>query len=159
MFVRSKLISAVFAAGLVFGLSSQGFAEEDDHAHHGGGDVELTLDHGNKWHGDENMHAGMSGIRSAVAAQLEEIHHDRLPAADYATLAHAVHGHVEYMIENCELTEAVDEQLHVVLTQILEGANEMEAGSHSRSGAVMIVQALNAYGEHFEHPGWQPLGK
>ena len=63
------------------------------------------------------------------------------------------------MIENCELSEAADEQLHVVLTQILEGANEMEAGSQSRGGAVMIVKALNAYGEHFEHPGWQPLGK
>jgi hypothetical protein len=159
MFPRSSLLSAFFAAGLALGLSSQGFAEEDDHGHHGGGAMELTLDHGKKWHGDENMYTGMSGIRSAVAAQLEEIHHDRLPAEDYRALADAVHSHIEYMIENCELSEAADEQLHVVLTRILEGANKMEEGSQSRGGAVMIVKALNAYGEHFEHPGWEPLGK
>ncbi len=33
----------------------------------------------------------------------------------------------------------------------------MEAGSEPRAGAVLVVEALNAYGEHFEHPGWQPL--
>ncbi len=107
MFVRSTLLSACFAAGLTLGLASQGFAEDDHHAHHGGGAMELSLDHGNKWQGDESMHTGMSGIRSAIAAQLEEIHHDRLPADDYKSLAHAVHGQVEYMIENCELSEAL----------------------------------------------------
>ena len=42
-------------------------------------------------------------------------------------------------------------------TCIIEGASDMEAGSEPRAGAVLVVEALNAYGEHFEHPGWQPL--
>ncbi len=63
----------------------------------------------------------------------------------------------DFMIENCELEPAVDEQFHSVLGQIIEGASEMEEGKQPRQGAVLVVQALNAYGEHFEHPGWKPF--
>ncbi len=38
----------------------------------------------------------------------------------------------------------------------MTGISALEAGE-IETGAVSIVQALNAYGEHFEHPGWQAL--
>ena len=55
------------------------------------------------------------------------------------------------------LAPEVDEQFHLVLGQVLEGISELESSDAPRDGAVMIVEALNAYGEHFEHPGWQMI--
>jgi hypothetical protein len=134
-----------------------GFAESTSHDAHGASELVLTLNAGAKWQGDDNMLKGMDAIRTAMATNLEAIHEDSLPAEDYKTLAAAVMVQTDFMIENCELEPAVDEQLHSVLGQVIAGASDMEAGSEPRAGAVMIVEALNAYGEHFEHPGWQPL--
>lgn len=44
----------------------------------------------------------------------------------------------------------------IVLGEVMTGISALEAGE-IETGAVSIVQALNAYGEHFEHPGWQAL--
>jgi len=60
------------------------------------------------------------------------------------------------MVENCVLEPEVDEQFHIVLGEVMTGISALEAGE-VETGAVTIVQALNAYGEHFEHPGWQMI--
>ena len=52
------------------------------------------------------------------------------------------------------LEPKVDEQFHVVLGEVMNGVSALEKGE-VETRAVTIVQALNAYGEHFEHPGWQ----
>ena len=39
---------------------------------------------------------------------------------------------------------------------VLNGIGALEAGE-VEPGAVAIVEALNAYGAHFEHPGWQDI--
>jgi len=39
---------------------------------------------------------------------------------------------------------------------VITGVSALEEGE-VEPGAVTIVQALNAYGEHFEHPGWQMI--
>lgn len=58
------------------------------------------------------------------------------------------------MVENCVLEPEVDEQFHVVLGEVMTGVSALEEGE-VETGAMTIVQALNAYGEHFEHSGWQ----
>ena len=78
---------------------------------------------------------------------------------DVAFIAAAVadvQKQVDFMVENCVLEPAVDEQLHAVLGGVLNGVGALEAGE-VEPGAVAIVQALNAYGAHFEHPGWQDI--
>tara|TARA_R110002050_G_scaffold260658_2_gene400291 strand:- start:11113 stop:11586 length:474 start_codon:yes stop_codon:yes gene_type:complete len=144
--------------GLVLSLSAgSGLAETTSHQEHAASELALSLNAGEKWQGDANMHQGMEAIRTALAGQLVAIHEDRLPTDDYKSLAAVVIEQTDFMIENCVLEPEVDEQLHSVLGQVIEGAFDMEEGSDRRAGAVRIVQALNAYGEHFEHPGWQPL--
>ena len=64
---------------------------------------------------------------------------------------------VNYVVENCKLPEKPDEQLHLVLEHMFEGIEQMKAPDGGRNGAIAIVEALNAYGEHFDHPAWQPL--
>ena len=156
------MLSARHIAPALFGIAlalAAGPAAAQTASHHGhaASELALSLDAGRKWQGDENMRKGMQAIRDEFAARIDAIHEDRLTAGDYRALAAVVTEQADFMIENCQLAPEADEQLHIVLARTLEGASEMEGESGPRAGAVAVVQALNAYGEHFEHPGWQPL--
>lgn len=156
MLTVKHIAPALFAIALSLAPIS-GIAEGTSHEGHATSEHALTLNAGAKWQGDDNMHQGMAAIRTALASQLVEIHENRLPAEDYEKLAVEVLNQTNFMIEKCVLEPEVDAQFHIVLGEVIDGASDMEAGDAPRAGAVMIVQALNAYGEHFEHPGWQPL--
>ena len=116
----------------------------------------LVLDEGAKWQGDQNMIDGMTAIRTVMATNLDAIHANALTGAQAKGVAADVGRQLDFMIENCDLEPAADEQFHLVLAQVMDGASALEAGD-VETGAVAIVQALNAYGAHFEHPGWEPL--
>jgi hypothetical protein len=63
-------------------------------------------------------------------------------------------------VQNCKLEPEADAQLHIVIAELLAGAEAMqgkEPGVARRAGAKRVVKALNAYGEHFEHAGWKRL--
>jgi hypothetical protein len=63
-------------------------------------------------------------------------------------------------VQSCRLEPAADAQLHVVLIQLLAGAEAMEGkvpGENRRDGAERIGKALDAYGTHFDHEGWSDL--
>jgi hypothetical protein len=50
--------------------------------------------------------------------------------------------------------------LHVVLSDLAGGTAAMaghSAGASAQQGFVQVVAAINAYGEFFEHPGFQPI--
>ncbi|OEJ67726.1 hypothetical protein [Magnetovibrio blakemorei] len=159
MFMKNLILPGILATALL-GVTPAAFAE-NSHSHDGQGtaSVSLRLNDGKKWQGDDFMLTGMDGIRTAMAAQLEKIHQNKLQGADYIILAGSLEKEIDHMVENCKLSPEVDEQLHVVLEQVIEGIDDMQTGAHPRSGAVKIVQALNAYGKHFEHPGWKSLEK
>lgn len=146
--------------GLIIALgawSAPSWAATTSHEGHQSAAIELTLDGQAKWQGDENMLKGMNGIRNALATRLPAIHDGSLPATDYKTLASEVQAQVDFMVTNCKLAPEVDEQFHIVLGHVLDGVAELEGDADPRSGAVRVVQALNAYGTYFEHPNWQPL--
>lgn len=71
-------------------------------------------------------------------------------------MAANVQKQLDFMVENCVLEPAVDEQFHIVLEQVMEGVAALKNGK-AQPGAAAIVHALDAYGKHFEHPGWQTL--
>jgi len=153
-----RMMTLSLALAVSLGLAAPfAIAQTTGHEGHGASTLALTLNQGAKWQGDESMITGMSGIRDAMARNIQAIHENTLPAADYKPLATEVQGKVDFMVENCKLSPEVDEQLHMVLGQVLEGVSEMEAGPEPRAGAVRIVEALNAYSEHFEHPGWTAI--
>lgn len=153
---NTSLAAALFALGLTFG---PGVAIAQ-HAHgHGAAVIELKLNNGEKWETDEALRTGMSRIRADLASSLPLIHDGRYSAADYASLADTIQGHVEYVTVNCKLAEEADAQLHVAIAQVLEGVDAMKAGRNQEKGAIAMVEALNAYGAHFDHPGWKALGE
>jgi len=149
----TNLIAASLIAAMTLPV---GLAAAQTHDHAAGGELVLVLNEGHKWQGDESMRKGMDGIRSAIATRQTAIHDGTLSAAEYDALAGEVQSQVDFMVENCVLEPAVDEQLHAVLGQVLQGVSDIENDKRPE-GAVLIVEALNAYGDHFEHPGWQPV--
>lgn len=150
---------AALAATLVLAFGAPGVAAAQSAAHdgHDAAAPALVLNDGAKWQGDQNMIDGMAAIRGTLADNLDAIHSGTLSADAAKDIAAKVEPQVNFMIENCVLTPAVDEQFHLVLAQIMDGTSLLGSGDTAQEGAVRIVEAVIAYGDHFHHPGWQPL--
>lgn len=157
--MTTRLFALVLALAATAMISAAPQAAE--HAHHGHeAPAALTLDHGKKWPTDEPLRRGMNGVRGAMAKALPVIHADKAKPAQYRELAGTVRKEVSYIVANCRLAPGPDAMLHLVIAELLAGADGMEGKAAEvtpRAGAVRVVQALDDYGRHFNHPGWQPL--
>jgi hypothetical protein len=159
MIAFNMLTAALVAAGIAVAAPvAPVSAAGTDHSGHGEGVLEMSLNHGRKWQTDEPLRVGMSGIRAAVAEALPRMH-GGLTAAGYAALADRVQGHLDDIVTNCRLPEEADLQLHVAVAEIYAGIDLMKEQDRQPQGVVTLVRALDAYGEHFEHPGWQTLAR
>lgn len=154
MFTSKLLISGLIVLlGLAF--TPVGVLAAEPHAHTSA--VEIKLDNGKKWPTDEVLRRGMGEIRIAMADALTPIHQNEFSAGAYEALAARVQAQVDYIIASCQLPEQADLQLHIILEQMLDGLPAMKATTGQAQGAAKIVQALDLYGAHFDHAGWQPL--
>ena len=121
------------------------------------GEAKLVLNQGQKWTTDAPLRQGMDNIRGALAKNVKAIHADKATPKQYDALAAKVTGEVAGIVQNCKLEPAADEQLHLVIAELMAGAEAMEGkvkGETRRAGAEKIARALVAYGEHFDHAGW-----
>jgi len=146
---------------LVLALSSPlaVLAAADSHDSHGkSGPQKLELNAGKKWGTDPALRQAMSGIRKSVAQTLPAAHSGKATPADYDAFGRDVTAQVTYMIENCKLDPRADAQLHLIVADLMSGveAAQGKQGEKKRAeGVVMVAQAANAYGRHFDHAGWQ----
>ena len=131
----------------------------EPHGHHGHGPAKLALDHGHKWASDAPLRQRMANLRAALAGHVQAIHAGSLPADRYTTLGEATQTEVAGIVAECKLEPKADAMLHLVIAEMLAGADIMlgKAPGQPASGAKRVISALNQYGRHFEHPGWQPL--
>ena len=153
--LTKSLIPAIVVLGLAMGpptLAAGPHAHDEPAA-----TVQLRLDHGKKWSTDDALRRGMSEIRVAMAQSLTPIHNSVFTPAQYEALATRIQTQIDYVVGNCKLPEQADQQLHLVLEQIIDGAAEMKSAASRKQGAIKIVRALAQYGEYFDHSGWQPL--
>lgn len=149
-----RLASALLVMGLT-GLAGGALAttpHPDDG--HGAAVQELRLDQGKRWPTDQPLRQGMSDIRAAMAAAFPKIHMGQFTLAQYDALVGKIEERVDYVVGNCRLPEEADAQLHVVVVEIIEGNEAMRSGADRLGGAMRIIQALEAYGRYFDHPGW-----
>ncbi len=148
------------AAGLALGLSAGSLAADGHKHEHGAAPAKLELNNGKKWATDAPLRKGMENIRKLMEASLHDIHEGKLSAAKYGALAKKVDAEVGGIVANCKLDPQADAQLHLVIADIGEGVEAMEGKAKKvkrQTGAVKVIDALEKYGAHFEHPGWQPL--
>lgn len=135
-------------------------AEGADAHHHGHGGTEptkLQLNAGKKWTTDKPLRQAMSGINQAMAEALPAIHKNQLGDLAYQALAATVREKVAYAIERCKLEPKADATLHLVIADLMAGAEGMESTTSSsrHEGAVQVIKALKTYGKYFQHPGWK----
>jgi hypothetical protein len=152
-------VGLIAALAISFGVHA-GAAQQGTHDHGPAATSGLQLDKGRKWATDEPLRQGMSRIQSAVGARLGAAHAGKLTSAQYGEVANEVTGQVAYIVQNCKLEPAADAVLHVIIADLVAGADVMQGkvkGSAQRTGFVKVVQALDNYAAYFEHPQWRPL--
>lgn len=158
MSMHKLIATSTLALALTVGTAA-GVLAANTHSHgEPGTSIELVLNNGAKWEADDPLRRGMAEMRNDMAAALPRIHGGEFTPTEYAELAAKIDGHIQYLVENCKLAPEADEQLHVVLVEIMDGAAAMKGAADQSQGAVKITQALDVYPEYFDHPGWQPLG-
>ncbi|MBE2245563.1 MAG: hypothetical protein IAE86_22625 [Burkholderiaceae bacterium] len=154
MLNSNRLASALLVIGLASfaggALATTPHSTDD----HGAAVQELTLDQGKRWPTDEPLRQGMNDIRTAMAAAFPQIHMGQFTSEQYGALAARVRERIDHIFANCRLPEEADAQLHVILTDIGEGADAMGSQSDRLGGAMQVIQAIEAYGRHFDHPDW-----
>lgn len=119
------------------------------HNHRAGG---LLLNAGQKWETDQPLHEGMERIRQLVSAAKPDG-----SASDMQALAMGIQQQVDYLIANCKLPPAADETLHVVIADLLQGADLVTTKNDPQRGITVMRKALQTYPKYFDHAGWSAL--
>lgn len=155
-----KTTFAVVLTAIALGASPSILAAESAAHNHSHGSVEPTklhLNAGKKWATDEPLRQAMNDINQAMAKAIPAIHKNQYGNDDYQALATTISEKVAYAIQNCKLEPQADAMLHLVIADLMEGAETMR-GKTSKSrhdGAVQALEALKAYGKYFQHTGWK----
>jgi hypothetical protein len=136
-------------------------AEPAGHSHdHAQAPAALSLDAGRKWATDAPLRKAMSNVRSAMSKSLHAIDEGKFSTARYDALAKKINDEVAYMVSNCKLEPKADAQLHLIIADLLEGAEVMQGkvkAAKRHDGAVKVMGALENYGSYFDDPTWQPI--
>ena len=144
--VNRTIKHAALALAFALAFAGPAAAAGESHEHgHGAAEAKLVLNHGKKWQTDAPLRKGMENIRAVLATRQK-------PEA----IAELVNAEVAYIVQNCKLPEDADAQLHLLIAELLAGADAMK-GEHPREGAERVARALDRYGEFFDHPGWSKL--
>lgn len=99
----------------------------------------------------------MNDINQAMAEVLPLIHKNQFGDEAYRALAATVSRKVAYAVEHCKPEPKADAMLHLVIADLMTGAETMEGKTANprHDGAVRVLEALKAYGQYFQHPGWK----
>ena len=152
-----SLAAAVLVATLA---SGQPVVAAEEHHHHGESSAaaqKLELNTGKKWATDAALRQSMDDINQAMARALPLIHKKRFSDSDYATLATTINQKVGYDVEHCKLEAKADAMLHIVIGELMAGAEitEGKTAATRHDGAVRVRHALESYGKYFQHPNWK----
>lgn len=145
--------SAVLATTL---FASAAFAQDSgaDHDHHSAHELELSYNDGHRWATDESLRKGMASIRQAFRSRLPDFREQSLEADQYKALAGRVEDQLAFMFNNCDLPPEADAELHKLLAFVTGTVSHLRSDGERRNGMMSLHNALNAYPEYFDHPGW-----
>lgn len=157
---KNILVSlATFGLFLASAIGGPALAAEGHH-HHGDNASpaqKLQLNAGKKWATDVVLRQSMSEINQAMGKALPLIHKNRFSDSDYNALAQTINQKVAYVIERCKLEPEADAMLHLIIAELIAGAEIMEGktANSGHDGAVRVMQALTSYGKYFQHANWK----
>lgn len=156
--MKQKIAATLSALAFCLSFSARGAEHAQAHGHDA--PQKLQLDDGKKWATDAALRQAMGTIKQAMNTALPQIHRNNFSAADYRTLAATVSQEVNSAIAQCKLEPKADAMLHLVIADLLAGAEAMkgESATSRRDGVAKVRDALQSYGRYFAHPGWQGSG-
>jgi len=151
----------ILIATILLLAAAPSFAAQDTHDHgQAQHSAKLQLNAGKKWETDAPLRKAMGEVRQSMASSLHAIHDNKLSPQAYGGLAKGVEGAVGDMVANCKLGPQADAQLHIIIADLLAGAEQM-AGKAKQAkpmdGAVKVIGALNNYGKYFNDSGFRPI--
>ena len=117
----------------------------------------MQLNQGQKWAIDTSLHTGMTRIKASMEKNINAIHDETFKAEQYSVLAKELQNHLNYLFIHCKLPSDADAQLHILLITVMQGAEQMQATSEQRQGAIKIIKALQKYPKYFKDDNWQDL--
>lgn len=159
--MKTRLVVSLAVCTLILHLfAGQAALAVDAHQHHGDGAnpvQKLHLNAGKKWASDVALRKSMDEINHAMTKALPSIHGNRFANSDYDALAASINQSVAYAVANCKLEAEADAMLHIIIGELLAGAEAMEGktASSRHDGAARVVQALKSYGKYFQHANWK----
>jgi hypothetical protein len=157
-----KTLTTLIAAG-AFALSAAAFSPAilaaTEHQHgHGAAPAKLQLDHGKRWKTDEALRRGMVSIRETVHGAPASLHKGTAKPEAYAEIAGRVEVDIGRIVKECKLPPEADAQLHLVIAEMIAGADAMKGAKDAtagRTGLIKVDGALKSYARYFDHPGWK----
>ena len=147
---------AVLAFGTITGPALAAAPAAHDHGT-ATGTTKLQLDQGKKWATDAPLRQGMVAIRDAVRGAPAPLHKGTASPTEYAALGNRIEAEVGRIVKECKLPPAADAQLHLVIADVIAGADAMKGakdGKAGRAGLVKVNGAVESYARYFDHPGW-----
>jgi len=150
---------------LTLALCMPAAAEKADHEHEHdqahdhqamqtGADLDLERPETGQWATDASLRQGMAGIRDAFEPAHDAYRNDEFDAESAAELAATVDDQVNFMFANCRLPADADAELHKLLAAALGAARSLRESDDLHAGLHRLHEVLQAYAEHFDHPGW-----
>ena len=136
-------------------------AQPDLHAHEHQTTVDVALARpptGGNWPTDAALRQGMQAVHAALAQALPAFERGELTAPAANALAGVVTSQVQFLLANCKLEPQADAQLHIVIGQMMSAAEAMVGDAASVDGVPRLHQAVQLYGDYFEHPGLHEPG-
>jgi len=147
------------ALALSLGALSPTANAVDAHQHgHEAGPAKLQLNQGKKWATDEPLRKSMVAIREIVRGAPAPMHKGTAKPEAYAEVGNRVEAEVGRIVKECKLPPDADAQLHIVVADLVAGADAMKGakdGKAGRAGLIKVNGAVTAYASHFDHPGWK----
>lgn len=148
-----KYLAPILFLALLLGPAAAARAHDHDHSHdEAAAPAQLSLNKGQKWATDDALRQAMGRIRTELAASqggkgTQEQQH---------ALGNKVNEQIAFLMQNCKLDKEADAMLHLILAEIIAGADALtgQDGDRARAGADKIGHALKNYATYFEHPGW-----
>ncbi|MEZ4459445.1 MAG: hypothetical protein R3E66_06890 [bacterium] len=125
---------------------------EHDHSSHGNGPTKLELNDGKKWATDQALRDGMGRMHQAVIPVYSQYKGKTLRDDEAKALAATIRTEVDGLVKNCKLEPKADAMLHIVIADLLTGAQVISGNPMDDNGIPKIVGALHAYAQHFDHP-------
>lgn len=152
---RSTRFVTTAAFSALLGLPGCSHFHEAHQHQHGADDsaAQLTLNNGKKWATDEPLRLGMSRIKALVDPVGDVTPDQSLDPAQAKAIAKGVERQVAFLVSNCKLEPKADAVLHVLIGDMLQGAQALAQPAPTGRGLVLIRRALERYPEYFEPAG------